>query len=170
MIEVRGKRVLVVGLARSGRAAALCLRRRGAEVTVTDLRPPADFQDVLPALLAQRVGVELGCQGEEIFRRQDLVVISPGVPWDLPQLQAARERKIPIVPEVEAASWFLEGTVVGITGSNGKTTTSVLLGKMLEASGFPTFVGGNIGVPLSGAVHRATPRSILITELSSFEL
>lgn len=170
MIEVRGKRVLVVGLARSGLAAALCLRRRGAEVTVTDVRPPADFQDVLPALLAQRVGVELGCQGEEIFRRQDLVVVSPGVPWDLPQLQAARELKIPIVPEVEAATWFLEGTVVGITGSNGKTTTTVLLGKMLEASGFPTFVGGNVGVPLSAAVDRVTPGSILVTELSSFQL
>jgi len=114
--------------------------------------------------------LELGCQREETFRRQDLVVVSPGVPWDLPQLQAARERKISIVPEVEAATWFLDGTVVGITGSNGKTTTTALLGKMLEASGFPTFVGGNIGVPLSAAVDRVTPDSILVTELSSFQL
>jgi len=170
MIDVRGKRVLVIGLARSGRAVALCLRRHGAVVTVTDLRPPSAFQDALPELLAQKIGLELGSQRAETFLRSDLVVASPGVPWDLPQLQAARERNIPIVPEVEAASWFLEGTVVGITGSNGKTTTATLLGRILEASGFPTFVGGNIGVPLSSAVDHVVPGTILVTELSSFQL
>jgi UDP-N-acetylmuramoylalanine--D-glutamate ligase len=97
-------------------------------------------------------------------------VISPGVPWDLPQLQAARERGIPIYPEVEAASWFLEGTLVGVTGSNGKTTTTLLLGDMLKASGFPTFVGGNIGNALSQAVDHAQPDTKFVTELSSFQL
>ena len=106
----------------------------------------------------------------ETFLRHELIVISPGVPWDLPQLQAARERKIPVYPEVEAASWFLDGTLVGVTGSNGKTTTTSLLGDMLKASGFPTFVGGNIGNALSSAVDQAQPGTKFVTELSSFQL
>jgi UDP-N-acetylmuramoylalanine--D-glutamate ligase len=170
MKDLRGKRVLVVGLARSGHAAALSLRRHGAVVTVTDIRPPHTFQAMLPELMAQKIGLELGSQREEIFLRNDLVVISPGVPWDLPQLRVARERGIPVIPEVEAASWFLEGIILGVTGSNGKTTTASLLGKILEASGFPTFVGGNIGVPLSSAVDQFSAGSYLVTELSSFQL
>ena len=170
MKDLRGKRVLVVGLARSGHAAALALRRHGAVVTVTDLRPPYAFQAMLPELMAQKIGLELGSQREEIFLRNDLVVVSPGVPWDLPQLRAARVRGIPVIPEVEAASWFLEGILLGVTGSNGKTTTASLLGKILEASGFPTFVGGNIGVPLSSAVDCVPAGSLLVTELSSFQL
>jgi UDP-N-acetylmuramoylalanine--D-glutamate ligase len=106
----------------------------------------------------------------ETFLRHQAIVISPGVPWDLPQLQAARQAMIPVYPEVEAASWFLEGTFVGITGSNGKTTTTSLLGKMLKASGFSTFVGGNIGNALSQAVDNAPPGTMFVTELSSFQL
>lgn len=170
MTDLHGRRVLVVGLARSGRAAALCLRRHGAVVTVTDTRPPFEFRDVLPELVAQKIGLELGSQRQETFLRHELVVVSPGVPWDLPQLQAARERGIPILPEVEAASWFLDGKLVGVTGSNGKTTTATLLGKMLEASSFSTLVGGNIGLPLSAVVDRATPGSMIVAELSSFQL
>jgi UDP-N-acetylmuramoylalanine--D-glutamate ligase len=170
MTEVRGKSVLVVGLGRSGQAVALCLRRRGALVTVTDIKPPAAFGPLLPELLAQKIGLELGSQRLEAFLTRDLVVVSPGVPWDLPQLEAARARGIPVVPEVEVAGWYLSDPIVGITGSNGKTTTTVLLGKMLEASGFPTFVGGNIGIALSSAVDRVETGSIIIAELSSFQL
>ena len=170
MIDVRGKRVLVVGLARSGHAAALCLRRHGAVVVVTDTKPPAAVAHLLPELLAQKIGLELGSQRLETFLAHDLVVVSPGVPWDLPQLQAARARGIPLVPEIEVAGWYLSDPIVGVTGSNGKTTTTALLGKMLEASGFPTFVGGNIGVPLSSAVDRVTTGSIIVAELSSFQL
>ncbi len=169
-MNVQNKHVLVVGLARSGLSVAHALARRGAVVTVTDRRPPAEFREILPELLKEKVGLELGSQRLETFLRHDLIVISPGVPWDLPQLQAARERKIPVYPEVEAASWFLEGTLVGITGSNGKTTTTALLGDMLKASGFPTFVGGNIGNALSSAVDHARPGTKYVTELSSFQL
>ncbi len=170
MAEVKGKRVLVVGLARTGRAVAQVLRRRGASVTVTDLKPPSAFQDVLPELMAEKIGVELGVQREETFLHQDLIVVSPGVPWDLPLLQAARKRNISIVPEIEVAGWFLAGRLVGITGTNGKTTTTALLGRMLEASGFSAFVGGNIGVPLISAVDHVSPESMVVAELSSFQL
>jgi len=169
-MDVRGKRVLVVGLARSGFSVALALARHGAVVTVTDLKPPSEFRDLLPPLLKGKIGLELGSQRQETFLHQDVIVISPGVPWDLPQLQAARQQQIPIYPEVEAATWFLEGTLVGITGSNGKTTTTALLGDMLRASRFPTFVGGNIGNALSSAVDHATPGTMFVTELSSFQL
>jgi UDP-N-acetylmuramoylalanine--D-glutamate ligase len=169
-MDVEGKRVLVVGLARSGLAVARALARRRAKVTVLDRKPPAEFRDVLPQLIKDKMGIELGSQRPETFLRHDLIVISPGVPWDLPQLQAAREKGIPVYPEVEAASWFLEGTLVGVTGSNGKTTTTSLLGDMLQASGFPTFVGGNIGNALSLAVDQAQPGTRFVTELSSFQL
>jgi UDP-N-acetylmuramoylalanine--D-glutamate ligase len=169
-MDVTGKHVLVVGLARSGLAVAHVLARRGAVVTVTDRKPPAEFRDVLPKLLKDKVGLELGLQREETFLHHQAIVISPGVPWDLPELQAARRRGIPVYPEVEVASWFLKGTLVGVTGSNGKTTTTALLGRMLEGSGFPTFVGGNIGNALSSAVGHTGPSTKFVTELSSFQL
>ena len=170
MTDMHGKRVLVVGLARSGRAAARCLQRRGAQVTVTDLRPPWELQIDIPELLAGKIGMELGVHREETFLRQDLIVVSPGVPPELPELVAARRKNIPIVPEVEAASWFLEARLAGITGSNGKTTTTALLGEMLKATGFRTFVGGNIGVPLISAVDQLSKDGVAVTELSSFQL
>ena len=170
MKEVKGKRALVVGLARSGRSVALCLHRRGARVMISDMKPPGHFQDLLPGLLAAKIGLELGMQREETFLRQDLVVVSPGVPWDLHQLEAARRRDIPVIPEIEAAAWFLPGCLLGVTGSNGKTTTTTLLGEMLKSSGFATFVGGNIGVPLSSAVDADPPPTMIVTELSSFQL
>ncbi|MGD0920265.1 MAG: UDP-N-acetylmuramoyl-L-alanine--D-glutamate ligase [Terriglobia bacterium] len=170
MTDVRGKRVLVVGLARTGRAAAYCLHRQGAVVTVTDSRPPWALQPDVRELMAHRIGLELGLHRAETFQQQDLIVISPGVLPDLPELEAARQRHIPIVPEVEAASWFLEAELVGVTGSNGKTTTTALLGKILEASGFRTFVGGNIGVPLISAVDKVSRDTLVVAELSSFQL
>ena len=170
MTDLQGKRVLVVGLARSGRAAAKCFRRKGAEVTVTDLRHPWELQVDIPELLASKIGMELGGHREETFLRQDLIVVSPGVPPELPELEAARRQNIPVVPEVEAASWFLEARLAGVTGSNGKTTTTALLGEMLKASGFRTFVGGNIGVPLISAVDQLPKDGVAVTELSSFQL
>jgi UDP-N-acetylmuramoylalanine--D-glutamate ligase len=170
MIDVRNKRALVVGLGRSGRATAFLLRRQGAIVTVTDIKPPATFGDSLSGLLAEKIGLALGSQPVELFLAHDLVVVSPGVPWELPQLEAARARGIAVVPEVEVAGWYMDAPIVGVTGSNGKTTTTTLLGKMLEASGFSTFVGGNIGVALSSAVETVKPGTIVVAELSSFQL
>lgn len=169
-MDLRNRRVLVVGLARTGRAVALRLRREGAIVTATDLRAPSSFGSMLREMMDSHIGLELGIHREETFLEQDLIVVSPGVHWHLPQLEAARRRRIPIVPEIEAASWFFKGTLVGITGTNGKTTATMLLGKMLEASEFLTYVAGNIGVPLISAVDFFSPESIVVAELSSFQL
>lgn len=170
MQHLEGKRVLVVGLARSGRAAAEFFHRRAAVVTVSDSRPPCCFAQEMPELLAAKIGVEFGQHALDTFLGQDLIVVSPGVPWDLAPLAAARERGVPVVGEVEAAGWFLRGTLVGVTGSNGKTTTTALLGRMLEAAEFGTFVGGNIGVPLVSGVEQATEETATVAELSSFQL
>jgi UDP-N-acetylmuramoylalanine--D-glutamate ligase len=170
MMELRNRRILVVGLARTGRAVAQRFRREGAVVTATDLRSPASFGSMLHELMESQIGFELGVHREETFLKQDLIVVSPGVPWHLPQLEAARRRGITVVPEVEAASWFFHGILVGITGTNGKTTTTTLLGQMLEASDFSTYLAGNIGVPLISAVDLFSPESIVVAELSSFQL
>lgn len=170
MQHLDGKRVLVVGLARSGRSAADLLHRRGAMVTVSDSRPPWSFAQEIPELLAARMGLEFGQHGVETALAQDLIVVSPGVPWDLPSLAAARERGIPVVAEVEAGSWFVRGDFVGVTGSNGKTTTTSLIGRMLESSGIHTLVAGNIGVPLTSMVEESTNEGAVVVELSSFQL
>jgi UDP-N-acetylmuramoylalanine--D-glutamate ligase len=170
MQNPEGKRVLVVGLARSGRAAADFFRRRGALVTVSDVRPPWAFAEQIPELLERHIGIEFGQHGVGTFLSQDVVVASPGVPWDLPALAAARERGVPVVAEVEAASWFLKGSLLGVTGSNGKTTTTSLIGRMLEASRIPTWVGGNIGRPLVSMIDEVTDDGAVVVELSSFQL
>jgi|YelNatPaOPRAMG01_1025707.scaffolds.fasta_scaffold20385_2 UDP-N-acetylmuramoylalanine--D-glutamate ligase len=169
-MEVRGKNVLVVGLGRSGVAAAHWLNEHGAVVTVTDMRLPSAFSKEIPELLRRKIGLELGLHQESTFFRQDLIVISPGVPADLPVLNAARQRGVPVVPEIELAGWFLKGRLAGITGTNGKSTTTTLLGRILESSGFDTFVGGNIGVPLLSAVDLDPPADVIVSELSSFQL
>jgi len=169
-MDIRGKNVLVVGLARSGVAAAHWLSDHGAVVTGTDMRGPEAFPKEIPELLSRKVGLELGSHRESTFLRQDCIVISPGVPADLPVLNLARQKGIPVVPEIEVASWFLDGQLAGITGTNGKTTTTTLLGRMMEESGFSTFVGGNIGVPLLSAVDLDPPAAFIVAELSSFQL
>ncbi|HEX5411223.1 MAG TPA: UDP-N-acetylmuramoyl-L-alanine--D-glutamate ligase [Terriglobia bacterium] len=169
-MDIQGKNVLVVGLARSGVAAAHWLSDHGAIVTGTDMRGPEAFPKLISDLLSRKVGLELGPHRESTFLRQDIIVVSPGVPADLPVLNLARQKGIPVIPEIELAAWFLKGRLAGITGTNGKTTTATLLGRMLEASGFSTFVGGNIGVPLLTAVDLDPPPSVVVSELSSFQL
>ena len=170
MIELRHKRVLVVGLARTGFAVARRLSQEKARVMVTDQRHPAAFQSQLSALTAEKIGLELGIHREGTFLKQDLIVVSPGVPWDLPPLAAARQKGVKILPEVEVATWFLKGALAAVTGSNGKTTTTTLLGNILEASNLPSLVGGNIGTPLISFANLDTAGLIVVAELSSFQL
>ena len=146
-MELKNKRVLVVGLGKSGIAAARFLKARGAQVTVSDIRP-AGLISELPALLDAGIMVETGSHGILTFRRQDLIVVSPGVPLNTPELSTVRALGIPIIGELELGAQFLQGQIVAITGSNGKTTTTTLIGEILKASGRPTLVGGNIGRPV----------------------
>jgi UDP-N-acetylmuramoylalanine--D-glutamate ligase len=159
-----------VGLGRSGLAAALFLRRRGAQVTVSDIRSAEQLGKDIPALLEEGIAVEAGGHGLLTFRRQDLIVVSPGVPLDTPELVQVRAFGLPIIGELELASRYLKGKSLGITGSNGKTTTTSLCGAILEAGGLPTQVGGNIGVPVIALVDDSREDGWSVLELSSFQL
>ena len=170
MMELKGKKVLVVGLGKSGLAAALFLRRKGALVTVSDVRSAEALAKDIPALLEEGIMVEAGGHGLLTFRRQDLIVVSPGVPLDTPELVQVKNFGLPVIGELELAARFLKGRVVAITGSNGKTTTTALLGEILTAAGLPTLVGGNIGVPVVGLIDESTPDTWSVLEVSSFQL
>jgi UDP-N-acetylmuramoylalanine--D-glutamate ligase len=169
-MELKGKKVLVVGLGKSGLAAALFLRRRGAQVTVSDIRSAQALGKDIPALIEQGIAVEAGGHGLLTFRRQDLIVVSPGVPLTTPELAQARKFGIPIIGEVELAARFLKGKVIAITGSNGKTTTTSLCGEILEKAGEPVHVGGNIGLPVIGLVEDSCEDGWSVLEVSSFQL
>ncbi len=172
-MELKNKRVLVVGLGKSGMAAALFLRDKGARVTVSDTRSAVALAEEIPTLLDAGIMVEAGGHGLLTFRRQDLIVVSPGVPFDTPELKQVRAYGSlgpPIIGELELASRFLQGKVVAITGSNGKTTTTSLLGKIFADAGGPTLVGGNIGTPVIELVAESTPETVSVLEVSSFQL
>jgi UDP-N-acetylmuramoylalanine--D-glutamate ligase len=165
--DVSGKRVTVAGAARSGVAAAELLASRGAIVTVSDAR--ADFERA-PALRQLGIALELGGHTAPTFANADLVVLSPGVPPDLPVVQAARARGVPVIGEIELAYRWLQGRVIAITGTKGKSTTTALTGRILERAGFHVTVGGNIGSPLSAQVGASTPETLHVVEASSFQL
>ncbi|HEY1766835.1 MAG TPA: UDP-N-acetylmuramoyl-L-alanine--D-glutamate ligase [Terracidiphilus sp.] len=169
-MELKGKKVLVVGLGKSGLAAALFLRHKGAQVTVSDVRSAEALAKDIPALLEKGIMVEAGGHGLLTFRRQDLIVVSPGVPLNTPELVQARNFGLPIIGELELAARFLQGKILAITGSNGKTTTTALTGEILKEAGLPTLVGGNIGVPVVNLIEESTPESWAVLEVSSFQL
>ena len=169
-MELKNKRVLVVGLGKSGKSAALFLRDCGARVTVSDVRSAEALAGEIPALLDAGIMVETGGHGLLTFRRQDLIVVSPGVPCDTPELKQVRAFGLPIIGELELASRFLQGQIVAITGSNGKTTTTALLGKIFADAGGPTLVGGNIGTPVIDLIAQSTPQTTSVLEVSSFQL
>ena len=160
---------MVVGAARSGIAAAQLLVSRGADVIVTDTKPAIEPEDDT-RLREAGVQLELGGHRADTFRAADLIVLSPGVPLTQPDVAAARAADIPVIGELELASRWIRGRIVAITGTKGKSTTTTLIGRMLEAAGMQVLVGGNIGVPLSEHVARSTPDVIHVVETSSFQL
>jgi UDP-N-acetylmuramoylalanine--D-glutamate ligase len=169
-IELRGKHVLVVGLARTGVATALFCAERGARVTATDTRSAADLADTTAKLETAGVTLELGAHRRGSFLAADLIIPSPGVPFDQEDLLAARKKGIAVWSEIELAWRFLHGRLVAITGSNGKTTTTALTGHILKKAGLPVLVGGNIGTPLISLVDESREESISVVEVSSFQL
>src|SRR5579863_1873111 len=169
-MELKNKRVLVVGLGKSGVASALFLKAHGARVTVSDTKSGDELRNEIPLLLDHGITVETGGHGDRTFRGQDLIVVSPGVPVDAPPLVQTRAQGGTVIGEIELAAQFLPGPIVAITGSNGKTTTTTLTGEIMTTAGFPALVGGNIGTPAISLADRATPETIIVLEVSSFQL
>jgi UDP-N-acetylmuramoylalanine--D-glutamate ligase len=165
--DVRGRRVVVVGGAGSGVAAAHLLVRRGARVVLTDLRQAIDGAE---GLRAAGVALALGGNPPDLLRDADLIVVSPGVSVAQPVFGAARAAGVPVIGEIELASRWLRGRVVAITGTKGKSTTTSLAARILSAAGQHAPAGGNLGPALSGQVDDSTPESIHVVEVSSFQL
>jgi len=170
VIDLAGKKVLVVGLARTGIATALFCAERGARVTATEGRPETELAETAAKLRAAGVELELGGHRPETFVRQDLIVPSPGVAPTMPALAAARAIGVPVWSEIELAWRFLRGRLLCITGSNGKTTTTSLVGHILETAGVPVQVAGNIGTPLISRVDLSSDQGFTVIEASSFQL
>ncbi len=170
MMDVENKHIVVVGLARSGIAVARFLKDRGARVTLTDLAT----EEILGAFAAEArqlgVELELGRHALSTFRSADFIVISPGVPHTIAPLEEARSNGIQVIGEVELAAQFIDTPIVAVTGTNGKTTTTELIGRMLAASGRKVFVGGNIGNPLIEIAGRSADLDVIVAEISSFQL
>lgn len=169
-LELKGKRVLVIGLARTGVATALYCAERGAIVTATDTRSADELSECVPKLRDASVQLQLGGYSDAILRGQELVVPSPGVSADSELLIKAREVKVTVWSEIELAFRFLRGRLIGITGSNGKTTTTTLVDHILRHAGFSSVLAGNIGTPLIAAVGQSSESTITAAELSSFQL
>ena len=167
MSPALGDRALVIGFGRSGRASARYLRQHGLEVRVQDR---ADTPELRSALEAFGLAGRLGGYAEEDLDRVDLVVVSPGVPWDLPLLEAARGRGIRVTSEIDLFFQACPRPIVGITGTNGKTTTTALAAEVLRAGGLRVLRGGNIGEPVLDRVDQLAPGEWIVLELSSFQL
>jgi UDP-N-acetylmuramoylalanine--D-glutamate ligase len=169
-LELKGKRVLVIGLARTGVATALFCAERGALVAATDTRSADELGDCVSKLRDAGVQLQLGGYSDAILHGQELVVPSPGVPADAPLLSHARDLKITVWSEIELASRFLHGRLIGITGSNGKTTTTTLVDHILRHAAFATVLAGNIGTPLIAQASQTAEGTVTVAELSSFQL
>jgi UDP-N-acetylmuramoylalanine--D-glutamate ligase len=167
-MDMNGKRVLVVGMKRSGMAAASLLAGQGATLRATDIKPLG----ALPGAgeLLERLGIPFEIQTPQTFEGCDAIMISPDVPADLGPLEAARKRGVRVIGDLELAAPLLKGRTIGVTGSNGKTTTTSLIGHILRESGVPAQVGGNIGTPVSAMVETSRDGMWNVLELSSFQL
>lgn len=169
-MELKEKKVLVVGMGVTGTSLARFLTGRGAVVTVTDRAPARELTAQLESVRDLNLHLALGGHDVETFVTSDLIVLSPGVSHDMPPIDQARKKGIRIIGEIELASAFIQAPVVAVTGTNGKTTTTALLGDMLKQSGLRVFVGGNIGRPLIDYVAEDMTADIVVAEVSSFQL
>ncbi len=169
-MQLAHKNALVVGLGITGLETAKFLNTMRARVTVTDTADEEQLHPFLSQLSPSGIRLELGGHKRETFEKADLIVISPGVPHTIKPIMEARTKGIPVIGEIELAARFIRKPIIAVTGTNGKTTTTALLGQMLTESGFNVFVGGNIGNPLIGHVHRKEQAQVVVAEISSFQL
>jgi UDP-N-acetylmuramoylalanine--D-glutamate ligase len=170
---VAGKKVTVIGFGRSGAAAAKLAQKKGAAaVVIQDKRDAVDIgDDKVLSVARDGMRLELGAHRVETLMKSDIIVVSPGVP-PIEAVTSAERSGVPVVSEIEFASWFIDAPYLAITGTNGKSTVTALCGEMIKASGVETFVGGNLGVPLSEAVDSPATRAngAIVLELSSYQL
>ncbi|MEJ2637045.1 MAG: Mur ligase family protein, partial [Calditrichia bacterium] len=167
--QLKGIRVAVLGAARSGIAVASLLARAGAQVLLSDIKSVDELSLPMEKLAPLGIRVETGAHTDAVLQ-SDLICISPGMPLTIPVLQKAAKKQIPIVGEIEAASWFCRSPIIAITGSNGKTTTTTLSGEILRQWSPGTIVAGNIGQPFAEMVSGSTPNGPVLLEISSFQL
>ncbi|MGA2193188.1 MAG: UDP-N-acetylmuramoyl-L-alanine--D-glutamate ligase, partial [Nitrospirota bacterium] len=168
-LEFKGKKVTVIGLARSGAGAANLLHSLGAEVTVTDLRGASELEQYT-ALLSGGIKKVLGSHPDELFLDADLVVFSPGVPMSAPPLVKAAKAGVPLMGEMELAFRVANSPFIAITGTNGKSTTTTLVGLMLKEAGMKVQVGGNLGNALTEKPEELMDKDYIVAEVSSFQL
>jgi len=169
-IKLQDRRILVVGFGKTGKAATRFLLDRGARVTVSEIRPRNHISEEIAPFEKNGATIIAGDHPRELFLCPDFIVISPGVDPHLQPLVEAQKKGIPVMSEIELASRFIDAPIVGITGTNGKTTTTALIASILSRSGFSVFVGGNIGTPLIAYVSDARQADFVVVELSSFQL
>jgi UDP-N-acetylmuramoylalanine--D-glutamate ligase len=167
--RIRSRKVGIVGMARSGLAAALLADKFGGKPFVSDAGSADNLSDAIARLTQNNILFEIGDHTDALLA-SDYLVISPGVPLTIPILKKAAAKGIPIFSEVEFASWFCKAPIIAITGSNGKTTTTTLVGAMFTAAGFDTVVCGNIGLPFTEVVSKVTESSVVVLEISSYQL
>ncbi|NDD91484.1 UDP-N-acetylmuramoyl-L-alanine--D-glutamate ligase [bacterium] len=170
MSKYKGKRVLVVGFGKSGVSVAQFMAKQGAKVTVTDMKQKTELADSLAACADLKIEYELGRHTGKTFTSAELIVLSPGVPLNIKVLDEARAANVPITNEIEISAAGIEVPLIAVTGTNGKTTTTSLIGEMFKADKKPVFVGGNIGKPLLDFHLESQPASAVVAELSSFQL
>ena len=166
----KNKKITIVGLARSGVACANLLQGLGARLCVTDMNDNAQTREASAKLCSSEILVELGKHSQDFIRQADLIVISPGVPVNSQPINWAKEFNKPVISEIEVASILCPGQIIAVTGSNGKTTVTTLIGKVLSAAGKKVFVCGNIGNPFCGEVPKMQKRDFAVLEVSSFQL
>jgi UDP-N-acetylmuramoylalanine--D-glutamate ligase len=170
MSKYKGKKVLVVGFGLSGVAVAKYMAKQGARVVVTDVKQKSELLESVNACHDLKIEYELGRHNSKSFTTADLIVVSPGVPLNIKPLDEAREARIPITNEIELAAAALKEPLIAVTGTNGKTTVTTLLGEMFKADGRQVYVGGNIGKPLLDYVTEGQKADVVVAELSSFQL
>lgn len=170
-VKVENKKVTVLGLARSGVAAANLLFRHGAKVKISDIKPQEKLEKFISQLASSEIKVSTAANQVADIESADLVIISPGVPSDIPTIQEAKKRNIPVISELELAYQFSQANWIAITGSNGKTTTTTLTGELLKSHwSAPVEVAGNIGFPLCNIVEKVPKEGLIVSEISSFQL
>jgi len=169
-MDLKGKKVLVVGMARTGIATAKFLKAKGSLVTTTEAKPEEEMKEAVEELKGMDISAEWGGHRTETFLKQDMIVVSPGVDLSIEPVQKAVKKKVRVISEIELAYHFIQVPIIAVTGTNGKTTTTLLMGEMLKEDGKKVGVGGNVGEPLVLFADGRDRWEVLVVEISSFQL